>query len=114
MNYRFHLTEWFSRNLKQLRKRNPQLRSDLASFFQSFEAEKHPILPGTGGVRKARMRITGRGKRGGYRVVYYWPAGKDVWLLTIYDKVRQEDLTSSEKQRIRQIVSDLKDSASFL
>ena len=30
-----------------------------------------PVIPGSGGVRKLRWAAPGRGKRGGYRVVYY-------------------------------------------
>jgi hypothetical protein len=30
------------------------------------------IIPGSGGVRKLRWAIEGRGKRGGIRVIYYW------------------------------------------
>ena len=31
-----------------------------------------PIVPGSGGVRKLRWGLRGRGKRGGIRVIYYW------------------------------------------
>ena len=63
MRYRFIFTDWFDRNLKFLRKHNPALREDLEAFLQAFEAEAHPIIPGTGGARKARMAAKGRGKR---------------------------------------------------
>jgi hypothetical protein len=29
------------------------------------------VIPGSGGVRKMRWRIAGRGKRGGIRVIYF-------------------------------------------
>jgi len=72
MRYRFLFTDWFDRNLKSLQKRNPHLRSDFESFLETFDAEVHPIIPETGGARKARMKAKGRGKSGGYRVIYYW------------------------------------------
>ena len=31
-----------------------------------------PIVPGSGGVRKLRWGLRGRGKRGGIRVIYHW------------------------------------------
>jgi mRNA-degrading endonuclease RelE of RelBE toxin-antitoxin system len=33
--------------------------------------ETGDIIPGSGGLRKVRWRAQGRGKRGGYRVIYY-------------------------------------------
>ena len=42
----------------------------------------------------------GKGKRGGLRVIYYWwEAGLQFWLYTIYDKDERADL--SPKQRVR-------------
>lgn len=94
MSYRFVFTVWFDRNLKSLRKHNPNLRSDFESFLKTFDAQAHPVIPRTGGARKARMPAKGRGKRGGYRVVYYFVLDNTVWLLTIYDKVQKENRLS--------------------
>jgi len=45
------------------------------------------IIRGTGGVRKVRWRISGKGKRGGIRIIYYWHVSQDeIWLLTVYGK----------------------------
>jgi mRNA-degrading endonuclease RelE of RelBE toxin-antitoxin system len=35
------------------------------------DPEAGPVIPGSGGVRKLRWAAPGRGKRGGYRVIYY-------------------------------------------
>jgi hypothetical protein len=59
--YRFVFTDWFNRCLRQLGKRNPQLRTDFEAFLRMLDAEAHPVIPGTGGVRKAHMKVTGRG-----------------------------------------------------
>lgn len=54
-----------------------------AFLLQFPEAGK--VVPGSGGVRKVRWAITGRGKCGGVRVVYYFKRREDeIWLLTIY------------------------------
>ena len=39
--------------------------------------EADDVIPGTGGARKLRWRAPGRGKRGGYRVIYYLKTGQD-------------------------------------
>lgn len=107
MKYRFIFTTWFDRNLKSLRKHNPSLRSDFESFLQTFDAEAHPIIPRTGGARKARMSAKGRGKRGGYRVVYYFVLENSVWLLTIYDKVQKENLSPDEEKIIQGLIEKI-------
>ena len=108
MRYRFVFTDWFNRNLKQLSRRNPHIRTDFETFLSGLDADLHPIIPHTSGARKARMKAAGRGKRGGYRVIYYFIDGDTVWLITIYDKVKQENLSSSEQSRIRQLVQAIK------
>jgi mRNA-degrading endonuclease RelE of RelBE toxin-antitoxin system len=108
VRYRFVFTDWFNRNLKQLAKRNPNLRTDLETFLGDFDAERHPIIPHTGGARKARMKATGRGKRGSYRVIYYFVTNKAVWFITIYDKVRKEDLSPTEQARIQALIQAVK------
>lgn len=40
-------------------------------WYLATEPERGKVIPGTGGVRKLRGRAGGRGKRGGYRVIYY-------------------------------------------
>lgn len=45
------------------------------------------VIRGSGGVRKLRWGVAGRGKRGGVRVVYYLRLHQDeVWMLTVYAK----------------------------
>ena len=45
------------------------------------------VIRGSGGVRKLRWGVAGRGKRGGVRVVYYVRSHQDeVWMLTVYAK----------------------------
>ncbi len=108
MRYRYVFTDWFNRNLRHLGRRNPQLREDLEHFLLNLDAEAHPILSGTGGARKARMKGRSRGKSGGYRVVYYLFVENRVWLLTIYDKVQKEDLTAAEEKQVLQLIQAIK------
>jgi len=64
-----------------------------------------PIIQGTGGLRKVRWRMDGRGKSGGVRIIYYWPtANEQIYMLHAYTKNEQEDLTQTQKKQLRQIV----------
>jgi hypothetical protein len=52
------------------------------------------LISRSGGLRKIRVAASGRGKRGGARVIYYWVVAKDqIYMLLAYAKNAQEDLT---------------------
>src|SRR5438105_1671055 len=49
------------------------------------------VIPKSGGIRKLRWRVKGKGKRGGLRVIYYWQRASDeIWLLTLYAKNEEQ------------------------
>jgi hypothetical protein len=61
-----------------------------------------PVIPGTGGARKARVALPRRGKRGGARVIYFHAATAELLvLLDIYAKGAKEDLTDADRKAIR-------------
>jgi mRNA-degrading endonuclease RelE of RelBE toxin-antitoxin system len=65
------------------------------------------IIPGSGGLRKVRWRAPGRGKRGGYRVIYYARLKQGVILmLTMYPKNVAENIPAHVLRRIRKEVED--------
>jgi mRNA-degrading endonuclease RelE of RelBE toxin-antitoxin system len=69
------------------------------------DPEKGALMRGSGGLRKLRWAIPGRGKRGGVRLIYYWAVSKDRFLmLLIYDKAEQDDLTADQVRQLRQLV----------
>lgn len=66
------------------------------------------LIQGTGGVRKVRIGVEGRGKRGGARVVYYFHSERiPVFLLTIFAKNERSDLSQAERNKLRQLVTQL-------
>ena len=66
-------------------------------------------IPGTGGVRKMRIAASGRGKRGGARVVYFYGGiSIPVYLLMIYPKAIQEDLTPGERKVLKSLAAILR------
>lgn len=71
--------------------------------------EIHPVVSGTGGVRKARWGRRGKGKRGGVRVIYFYRSTADmVYFLDIYSKNEKEDLTAADKRVLKEIVNYLR------
>ncbi len=69
--------------------------------------EAGPVIRGSGGVRKLRWAAAGRGKRGGYRVIYFVRRPKGViWMLTIYPKSVADDIPIHVLRQIRKEIED--------
>jgi mRNA-degrading endonuclease RelE of RelBE toxin-antitoxin system len=65
------------------------------------------VVPGTGGVRKIRWRAAGRGKRGGFRVIYFARVEHGViWMLTMYPKNVRDDIPAHVLRQIREEVEN--------
>ena len=59
------------------------------------------LIPASGGLRKLRIALTGRGKRGGARVIYYYWLDRDcVYLLFAFAKNARSDLTKDQVRRL--------------
>jgi hypothetical protein len=69
--------------------------------------ETGAIIRGSGGLRKVRWSIRGRGKRGGVRVIYYWVTAQDrLLMLLIYAKNVQDNLSPEQLRTLRRIVEE--------
>ena len=67
------------------------------------------LIPGTGGVRKLRFAASGRGKRGGARVIYYYlDEAMPIYLLLAYAKTAKIDLTTDEERTVTALAAGLK------
>lgn len=65
------------------------------------------VIRGSGGLRKVRWRVAGRGKRGGVRVIYYWKASESqIFLLFVFPKNARSDLSPRELRALRRLVRD--------
>ncbi len=65
------------------------------------------VIEGTGGLRKLRHADARRakGKRGGLRVIYFWwEAGRQLWLFTLYDKDEMADLSAKDKKALKDML----------
>lgn len=66
-----------------------------------------PVIRGSGGLRKVRWNLPGQGKRGGARVIYYWITSEDrIYMLMIYAKAEQDDLTREQLRTLRRVVEE--------
>lgn len=71
-------------------------------------------IPGTGGLRKVRWGREGMGKRSGVRVVYFfYNETAPIFLLTVYAKGGQTDLSSDEKKKMTDFATILKAKIKF-
>lgn len=65
------------------------------------------VIPGSGGIRKARWAASGRGKRGGLRVIYYGQVSDDIiWMLMPYPKSEREDLSRDQVRQLKILVEE--------
>ncbi len=71
--------------------------------------EAGAAISGTGGARKVRVAVGGRGKRGGARVVFFYHVDRDrVYLLAAYAKSEADDLTPEGKRLLKGILTQIK------
>jgi mRNA-degrading endonuclease RelE of RelBE toxin-antitoxin system len=69
--------------------------------------EAGPVVAGSGGVRKLRWGAPGRGKRSGYRVIYYFRRANGViWMLTMYPKNVADSIPGHMLRQIREEIED--------
>ena len=66
------------------------------------------LIRGTGGIRKLRWGVGGRGKSGGVRVIYYFHSDRmPLYLLTLFGKNEQTNLTAAERNDLAALVDIL-------
>lgn len=64
------------------------------------------VIAGTGGIRKVRWAGSGRGRRGGVRVIYYAAlAHNRLLMLHVYPKNEQDDLTTQQRRVLQALVT---------
>ena len=76
-----------------------------AQLVQRPDAGK--IIPGSGGLRKLCWSASGRGKRGGARVIYYWFVSDEVILMLFaFPKNERADLTPDQLKQLKKLVEE--------
>ena len=95
------------------RMREGYLNDDQYRLLQAAlmaDPESGDLIRGSGGIRKVRWAIPGKGKRGGLRVIYYWiTKRRHLLLLTLYRKSEASDHTPKEVAALRALVKGLEE-----
>jgi hypothetical protein len=79
-------------------------RAELVAFIAA-NPEAGEVIPETGGVRKVRWALAGKGKRGGARVIYYHHSERlPVFLLAAYAKNEKANLSRAERNAMKRLV----------
>lgn len=74
-------------------------------MYLGMNPEAGDIVPESGGIRKVRWAAQGRGKRGGFRVIYYFHSETfPLFLLTVYAKNQRANLTKAERNGFKNLV----------
>lgn len=105
MTTRVEIARPFERALERLGRKYRGVTDEVDDLITQLEQDERPgdKIPNVGcDVYKVRLAnpSAGKGKRGGFRVVYYLRREDEVLLLTIYAKVRQTDISPEEIRRI--------------
>jgi len=93
----------FDRQLKRLAKKYHSLKAEYAALLEELEKNPEKGIPMGNKCFKIRLAITskGRGKLGGARVItHIFVEGETVFLLAIYDKSEQADISDRELKEL--------------
>jgi hypothetical protein len=86
-------------------------RATLVDYL-AYNPKAGDLIVGTGGVRKLRWGLEGRGKRGGARVVYFFhDETMPLFALTAYAKAERADLTQQDRNDFKRLTTLLVEAA---
>jgi hypothetical protein len=67
------------------------------------------LMQDTGGLRKVRIPLKGRGKRGGARLItFFHDVGMPVFLITVYAKNVQKDLDQKQRKAAKALTDAIR------
>jgi len=96
-------TSVFTREIKRLL---PDEHYRMLQAALMLRPDAGNLIHGSGGLRKIRWNLPGRGKRVALRVIYYWDQPDVIFMLLPYGKTEQEDLTPRQLKLLRALVKE--------
>ena len=109
MSFNIIATEPFERKLKQLAKKHKSLKADLLEVIEQLEENPTLGTPIGKECYKTRVAITtkGKGKSGGARMITYIRiVSETVFLMDIYDKSEQANISDKELQLLIDVLAE--------
>ena len=104
MRLTFRETSFFTRQVTELLS---DVELNALQWALMANPESGDLIRGSGGLRKLRWMGSGRGKRGGLRIIYYWHVpGSSILFLLAYPKNEQEDLTPAQLKVLKSIIEN--------
>jgi hypothetical protein len=95
-------TSIFTKRLKELM--TDEVYRELQNTLVAYP-ELGKVIQGSGGIRKVRWGIAGKGKRGGVRAIYYFANSKNqIFMLMVYAKNERSDLTKGQLALLKKVV----------
>lgn len=104
-------TRVFGKTIKSLIAKRKLAKDDFENFKKSLAEypNQGDVIPGTGGMRKIRLKSRDKGKRSGFRVGYLNIEDKlIIFLVFIFSKNEQEDLSPEEKKELKHLAESIK------
>lgn len=82
-------------------------RSEIVAYIGRYP-DSGDVIEETGGVRKLRWGVEGRGKRGGARIIYYFRNETiPVFLLNVFSKNEKANLSKAERNALKKLATEL-------
>ena len=101
---RFVETPIFTRLLRPLMPDSEYRALQLALVLRPDQGS---VIPGSGGLRKIRWGASGRGKRGGARIIYYWDQRTETFfMLYAFAKNQRADLSADQRRILQRLVRE--------
>ncbi len=95
-------TSIFTKQVKELT--TDEVYRELQNTLVAYP-ESGKLIQGSGGLRKIRWGIAGKGKRGGVRAIYYFANSKNqIFMLMVYSKNARSDLSKEQLSLLKKVV----------
>ena len=100
---RFVETSIFTKQVENLL---PDVNYRMLQSSLMYRPDAGAVVKGSGGLRKIRWNLPGSGKRGSLRVIYYFDRPETIYMIFMYKKNDQSDLTPEQLKILKKLVEE--------